>query len=716
MNKRLYNAMNWREIEGVLYGDLPHPEKLLGVHPHGKRAIVQAYMPGAAQLVLLHEKGETPMEEMDTGFFAAFLEDAKADYRFRISMQSGETLEFSDPYAFPPQLEEGFLEAFTTGQCLRAYQQLGAHPHKVRTSGGKTIKGTLFALWAPGADAVQLVVERFSFLMIRHDESGIFELFLPLELKGRTYRFRLRRGSSLMDRVDPFGTERIRGFSGVTGELTKKHPSFHFEGKSIRIRRVRPNGTESIKELVRQTKELGFTHLLTGFSDEGSLFAPDEERGKLSFYAELVRECHGSGLGILLDWRIDGFAAAREHFSRFDGTALFEHEDGRRGYRSYDDRFLYQYQSIQVRNYLLSGAFFLIEELGADGIYAPNLGSVLYLDYRKAPGEWLPNFMGENVDRDALSLIQECNQALCAAHPEALRLSDIGAIWKEATGAPEGEGLGFQLTSNEDFARDFPVFLSLSDAERAGAWSKLLSGLHYAFVEPRFLKLSRPDAGLFTLAAAFAMFSPGQKLFILDEIAPEEESYLKRLFAFWEKESFLSEADEEPESLAFINHVSSRQLALSFIRKGKRKKDRLFITVNFSSADRRFNFGVDSAGHYERIFSSAGEENVRYTALKRECDDKEYCVETEIAPYTLQVYRHKPFTQAEEKRFRMQALEEQIGETEKSYLELKRDRDAFLLEQRRILKRKEEAMEAVETELAALKKQLEELSRPGGGK
>ncbi len=702
MNKRLYNAMNWREIEGILYGDLPHPEAVLGIHPHGKRFLVQAYVPGAKQLMLLQGESSFRMEEMDRGFFAAFLDKAKESYRYRITLEDGEELEMPDPYAFPVQLEDAFLESFVHGRCPEAYRSLGAHSHVVETSEGGKISGTLFSVWAPGADAVSLQLDRVSFLMIRHDEYGVFELFLPLSLEGSRYHYRIRKGSAIMDRVDPFGFAQLNGFSRVKSFSPGKKNSFRASRENFRICRLDPARLKDSLKLVKEAAGMGFTHLLIGYSDQGSLFCPDEGKGEITDYVRLAEECHRTGLGLLMDWRIDGFAASRPHFSRFDGTALFEHEDPRKGYRSYDDRFIYQYQSIPVRNYLLSGAMFLMETLGADGIYAPKLGSVLYLDYHKAPGEWVPNFMGENVDRDALSLIRECNQLLLESYPQALRLSDVGAIWKESAGKPEGDCLGFDFTSNEDFARDFPGFINGSDSDRRGNYSGLLSGMHYAFVEPRFLKITDSIKDHYPLAAAFAMLSPGRKLFGPEALKKDKADFLKELFAFYDKEAFLKENDDRPESLEFINHISSNYLTLSFIRKGKRKKELLFVLCNFSDTEKKLNFGVSKSGHYERIYSTSHEERVNHTAIQQSCDDREYCVETFIAPYTLQVLRYKPFTPTEEKRFKRDALEMQKEELVEKLQELKRDRDAFLLEQKRILRIKEEAIEALEQEIAVL--------------
>ena len=712
MNKKLYNAMNWREIEGILYGDLAHPETILGAHVSGRKMIVQAYAPGAEKVELLVGGNAVPMEEMDSAFFAAFLEEKGKPYDLRITLKDGKTLEVPDPYSFELQLSDRFLKEFTEGVCTDAYRHLGAHSHTIKRTDGREVKGTLFAVWAPGADAVKLSVAGLSFLMIRHDESGIFELFVPLELAGEQYHYQIRKGSKLMGRVDPFAFGFGGGFPVVCEPLPAGKKTECAQKKELLIRRVDLSKKSDLKKVARISKELGFTHLSVYFSTEGSMFAPDAGFPSLKEYHALTEECHRLGLGIIYDWRIDGFAASRAHFSRFDGTALFEHEDPRRGYRSYDDRFLYQYQSVQVRNYLLSGAFFLIRELGADGILVPDLGAVLYLDYHKSPGEWLPNFMGENVDRDAISLIQSFNALATKEAPKLLRMSSVGAIWKECTGKPEGECLGFELSSNEDYARDFPEFLYGSDTERRMHYGKALSGPYYAFVEPRFLMIPPAEGEKLRLAASYSMMIPGKKLFCLDRIPEEDGIFLKELFAFYGSERFLAENDEKEGSFQFINHVSANELTLSFIRKGTRKKEKLFVLVNLSSSGKRAGFGVADPGHYEMVYSSDGEEELSITSVKVPRDDEENSVETEIGASALQVYRYKPFTQAEERRFKLDALERKLSELEGKREELRRDRDAFLLEQKRILKRKDEILKGLEDEIGKLREEARSL----GGK
>ena len=712
MNKKLYNAMNWREIEGILYGDLAHPETILGAHTSGRKTIVQAYVPGAEKVELLTGGSTVLMEEMDSSFFAAFLEAKGKPYDFRIFLKGGKSFEVPDPYSFGPQLSDRFIKEFNEGTCLDAYRHLGAHPHTGKHSDGREVKGTLFAVWAPGADAVKLNVAGLSFLMIRHDEGGIFELFVPMELSGEQYCYQIRKGAKLMSRIDPFAFGTGGGQSLVCELPSAGKKTEYVQKKELLIRRVDLSRKKDLIKVARITKELGFTHLSVYFSTEGSMFSPDAGFPSIMEYHALSEECHRLGLGILYDWRIDGFAASRAQFPRFDGTALFEHEDPRRGYRSYDDRFLYQYQSVQVRNYLLSGAFFLIRELGADGILVPDLGAVLYLDYHKSPGEWLPNFMGENVDRDAISLIQSFNALAMKESPKLLRMSSVGAIWKECTGKPEGECLGFEFSSNEDYARDFPEFLYGSDSERRMNFGKVLSGPYYAFVEPRFLMIPPAEGEKLRLAASYSMMIPGKKLFCLDRISEEDGIFLKELFAFYGSERFLSENDDKEESLKFINHVASNELTLSFLRKGTRKKEKLFVLVNLSSAGKRTAFGVADPGHYELIYSSDGEEERSITSVKVPRDDEENSVETEIGASALQVYRYKPFTQAEERRFKLDALNRKLEELLGRQEELRRDRDAFLMEQKRILKRKDEILKGLEEEIGKLREEAKSL----GGK
>ncbi len=707
MNRKLYNAMNWREIEGILYGDSAHPETVLGAHAHGRKIIVQAYAPGADKVELISGEETVSMEEMDNSFYAAFLEKKDPDYRLRISLPGGEDLELRDPYSFALQLPEAFLKDFTDGVCTEAHHYLGAHSHTVKLAGKKEVKGVLFAVWAPGADAVQLCLPRFSLLMKRHDAYGVFELFIPMELEGEQYHFQIRKGAKLMGRIDPYATRFAGGFPVVCAEIPKCKPLTGADKSELIIRRVDLRRHEDTKELVHETKTLGFTHISVYFSTTGTLFSPEPERGSLEDYLKLTEECHKEGLGIIYDWRIDGFDASRSHFSKFDGTALYEHEDPRRGYRAYDDRFLYQYQCPQVRNYLLSAAFFLAEELGADGILAPALGSVLYLDYHKSSGEWLPNFMGENIDRDAISLIQSFNLLMEKAHPGLLRLSSVGAIWKECVGKPEGECLGFERAANEDYARDFPEFLFGNESDRRGAYSRAVSAMQYAFVEPRFLMIPIASGQLQRFGTALSMLTPGKKLFEMDNI--EDRGFFKELMAFYRQEHFLSENDDREESLQFINHVCANDLTLSYIRKGTKKKDRLFVVVNSAFAGRKFPVGVEDPGHYELIYSSEGEEKKRLTTVKEERDGQEYSVELEIPGNTVQVYRHKPFTQAEEKRFRLNALEKQLKGLEENREELRRDRDEFLMEQKRILKRKEEVLAELEGKIKALEKEIKAL-------
>jgi 1,4-alpha-glucan branching enzyme len=514
---------------GARHGD---PFAVLG--PHRTRAgfVLRALLPGAERAELLTGAGPVALRRRDpAGFFEAKLSgDPPAPGYVLRAVNAQATWEEMDPYAFAPVL--GPLDDYllVEGTHRRLYQRLGAH-----VLHHQGVDGVHFAVWAPNAQAVSVVGD-FNFWdgrrhpMRKRIDSGLWEIFLPGLGEGVAYKYRIR-GPDGVDqplKADPYGfaaelrpatasvVARTDGFTWTdapwmqarTGLDVRRAPIAAYE-VHVGSWRHGPNGGfldwDALADtLVPYAAGLGFTHLellpITehpldaswGYQPVG-LFAPTARFGPPAGFARFMDRAHAAGLGVILDWVPAHFPTDAHGLGHFDGTPLYECADPRRGMHLDWGTAVYDYGRLEVSAYLIASALYWAERFHIDALRVDAVASMLYLDYSRQPGEWLPNPDGSNDNRDAVKFLQRMNETVYVEHPGVFTVAEESTAWAGVTLPPHAGGLGFGLKWNMGWMHDTLEYMSHEPVHRAWHHDRITFGLLYAHAENFVLPLSHDE-------------------------------------------------------------------------------------------------------------------------------------------------------------------------------------------------------------------------------
>ena len=467
MDNKLYEMMDWAAVEGIVYSEEDHPHDILGAHVTEEGILIQTFLPTAKSVtvVLKDSKKEYPMDlEDEEGFFAALL-PGKRIPKYHYHVDFGEEadgkeniVEYEDPYRFAPQITEKETKKFNAGICYDIYEKLGSHPMTVNG-----VEGVLFAVWAPNAMRVSVVGD-FNLWdgrrlpMRRLWDSGIFEIFIPGVREGENYKFELKlKGGLTYLKADPyaFGQQLrpdtasvVRNIDGFAWEdeawilareksCPEKEPMSVYEmylgsfAKPEDGRRYY-NYREFAPKVISYVKEMGYTHVelmpVMEHPLDGSwgyqvigYYAPTARYGTPQDFMYFVNELHKAGIGVILDWVPAHFPRDAYGLSGFDGTCLYEHKDPRQGAHPHWGTLIYNYGRPQVSNYLIANALYWIEQFHADGIRMDAVASMLYLDYGKEAGQWVPNQYGDNKNLEAIEFFKHINTLVLGRNPGAVK-------------------------------------------------------------------------------------------------------------------------------------------------------------------------------------------------------------------------------------------------------------------------------------------------------
>jgi 1,4-alpha-glucan branching enzyme len=584
-----------------------------------------------------------------------------------------------DPYAFPPQIGEFDRQVFGEGHHWHAYDFLGANPRRV-----DGVDGTLFATWAPGARRVSVVGDFNDWdgriHVLRRHPGGIWELFVPEVGAGAHYKFEIvGRDAQLRLKSDPYG----RKFQSPpeTASLVEGAAAHEWQdGAWLAARRDRDwlhapmsvyevhlgswRGTkdraartfrEIGRELVPYALDLGFTHVeflpvsehpyeaSWGYQTLGN-FAPTSRLGSPDDFRWLVDHCHRNGLGVILDW-------VPAHFPRdphgpvwFDGGPLYEYGDPRRGEHPDWDTLIYDYGRPEVRNYLLASALFWLEEFHADGLRVDAVASMLYLDYSRKPGEWLPNREGGRENLEAIEFLRELNHVVHERHPGALVIAEESTAWPLVTRPTWGGGLGFSMKWNLGWMHDTLDFFRLDPVHRRYHQDKLTFSQLYAWSENFVLPLSHDEVvhgkgsllgkmpgddwqrfANLRLLLSYQWLHPGKKLLFMGqefgqraewshEAGPDWQALadprhaglrnlVRQLNRLHRESRALHRHDFEPEGFAWIDCEDRAQSVMSFLRRAGHEF--VVVVLNFTPVVREgYRVGVPAGGDYAEILNS----------------------------------------------------------------------------------------------------------------
>ncbi|MCW5700906.1 MAG: 1,4-alpha-glucan branching protein GlgB, partial [Rhodospirillales bacterium] len=530
-------------IERIIHSDYHDPFAVLGMHAEveedSKAIVVRTFQPGAKRVTVIDSASGDAVGELECvrpqGFFMGRLENRTERFRYRLRLQphdSDTEYDIEDPYRFGPVLGPLDIHLLGEGTHLHAYRKLGAHAVTV-----DNVAGTSFAVWAPNARKVSVVGDwngwdgRAHPMRNRH-EIGIWEIFIPGVGPGAAYKYEIRAGfGELMAlKADPFAfqAELPPKTASVVADpapyewqddawiSSRAHahdrdaPVAVYEVHLGSWRRVPEDGNryltyrELADQLVPYVKDLGFTHIELmpvhehpfdgswGYQPTG-LFAPTSRFGTPSDFKYFIDQCHQAGLGVVIDWVAGHFPGDAHGLCYFDGTHLYEHQDPRLGRHMDWDTLIYNYGRNEVRNFLLSNALYWMEEYHVDGLRVDAVASMLYLDYSRKEGEWIPNMYGGRENLEAISFLKAMNELVYGHHPGVMTIAEESTSWPMVSRPTYLGGLGFGYKWNMGWMNDTLRYISKDPVHRRYHHDLLTFGLLYAFTENFILPISHDE-------------------------------------------------------------------------------------------------------------------------------------------------------------------------------------------------------------------------------
>ena len=684
MAKGLIDPDNARSL---IEGDHSNPFAVLGPHERGDGWVVSVLVPGADAVTILAEDGK-PLTEMDSvgkGLFATRLANDPGRYRLR-GEHAGASWEFDDPYRFGPLLGDVDEYLLSEGTHRRLWHALGAH--MVEIDG---VAGTHFAVWAPNARRVSVVGDfnhwdGRTHPMRTRGNTGVWEIFLPGVGEGACYKYEIRAqdGALMPLKADPvgFGSEHPPSTASMVRKLDRyrwqddgwmqRRAEAHRIGQPITIYEAhigswkkaddgkRPlSYLELAEDLVPYVRDMGFTHLellpISEFPFDGSwgyqpigLYAPTIRHGTPDEFRHFVEACHNAGIGLILDWVPGHFPTDQHGLGRFDGSALYEHADPREGYHPDWNTLIYNYGRREVRNYLIANALYWMIEHHVDALRVDAVASMLYRDYSRAEGDWIPNQFGGRENIEAIAFLKAMNEAVYAQCPGIMTIAEESTAWPGVSRPTSGGGLGFGFKWNMGWMNDTLSYMGLDPIHRKHHHHQMTFGLHYAFSENFILPISHdevvhgkgslltrmPGDGFDKFANLRAYFGfmwghPGKKLLFMGQefaqgaewnhnqsldwhqMAIGEHAGMQRLVrdlnTLYRGTPALHQRDTRGDGFAWIDANAAEASTFAWARFGDDDAPPVVVVCNFTPVERASHrVGVPVAGRWiERLNTDA---------------------------------------------------------------------------------------------------------------
>ena len=617
---------------------------------------------------------------------------------------------------------------FGQGNHFEIYKKFGAH----EVTAGK--KGVYFAVWAPHAKSVSVIGEFNGWdaaadRMERQEPLGIYTVFVPEAKDGQMYKYCIETQSGeLIYKADPFANyAELR--PGTASRITdvshlkwtddrwmesrkkwnnKENPLSIYEvhmGSWMRHPGREDEGFYTYREfaeaITKYVKKMGYTHVeLMGIAEhpyDGSwgyqvtgYYAPTSRYGTPEDFAYMINYLHRNGIGVILDWVPAHFPKDAHGLADFDGTPTFEYADPRKGEHPDWGTKIFDYEKPQVRNFLIANALFWIEHFHVDGLRVDAVASMLYLDYGKQDGQWIPNKYGGNENLEAIEFFKHLNSVVLGRNPGAMMIAEESTAWPKVTGKPEDDGLGFSLKWNMGWMHDFTEYMKLDPYFRKNAHHMMTFSMEYAYSENYILVLSHdevvhlkcsmlnkmPGEGFdkyANLKAAYAFMTghPGKKLlfmgqefaqlrewseereldwFLLSEEPHQQiQNWYRDLLHLYKKNPALYELDNDPAGFEWINKDDIFRSIFSFVRHSKGKKKNLLFVCNFTPVAREdYRVGVPTKRQCKLVLNSdekeyggSGEKRTEiYKPVKKECDGQKYSFAYPLPAYGVAVFEY----------------------------------------------------------------------------
>jgi 1,4-alpha-glucan branching enzyme len=647
--------------------------------------MVRAFHPDAigAECILGNSPSEVMRRVSPGGVFAVFIPGAAMplDYRLRFWFSSGETWERDDPYRFLPTIGEMDMHLFNEGTHRRLWECLGAHPRSV-----DGVDGVAFAVWAPSAGRVSVIGDFCSwdgrlFPMRSMGSSGIWELFVPGLGPGELYKYEIRTQESMIrPKADPFAqamelppgsasrvTQTTYSWSDAAWMDTRaqrdplREPMAVYEVHLGSWARVPEEGfrplsyREIAPKLVEHVQRLGFTHIellpvaehpFTGSwgYQVSAYFAPTSRYGTPDDFRFFVDYCHRNGIGVILDWVPAHFPKDDFALRRFDGTALYEHEDPRLAEHPDWGTLIFNYGRNEVRNFLVANALYWLDEFHIDGLRVDAVASMLYLDYSRTEGEWLPNRYGGRENLEALDFIRYLNEVVHHEHPGAMTIAEESTAWGGVSRPTYDGGLGFTFKWNMGWMHDTLTYFRKDPIHRRFHHDDLTFAMLYEYTENFVNPLSHDEVvhgkgslldkmpgdvwqkfANLRLLLTYQFTRPGKKLlFMGTEIAPWSEWYhetsldwhlladpmragfsrfLSELVHLYREHPCFWRWDPDPRGFYWLDCTDRDSSVVSYVRQDGERH--VVVVLNLTPVPRcDYRVGVPAWGRYVRRFSS----------------------------------------------------------------------------------------------------------------
>lgn len=676
------------QMNRIIYSYHWDPFQVLGYHEveidNKKVGVIRAFLPDAKIAEVKIGNNYYKMEKVhNDGMFELILEKKeKPNYIFRITNWEDYSWEIDDPYKYSPVLTDFDFHLFNEGNHYRIYEKLGAHIIEHEGS-----KGVLYAVWAPNAKRVSVIGNFNKWdgrrnMMRNRGGSGVWELFIPGHTEGEIYKFEIKtQDDRILEKADPYAfkaelrpktasiVHQIGKYKWNDGEYMKKRDSKNHLAEPISIYEVhlgswrRKNGNEFLTyreladQLVNYVVDMGYTHIellpITEHPFDGSwgyqvtgYFAPTSRFGEPEDFCYFVDKCHEKGIGVIIDWVPAHFPTDSFALAQFDGTALYEHVDPKKGFHKDWTTFIFNYGRNEVRNFLISNALFWLDYYHIDGLRVDAVASMLYLDYARQPGEWIPNEYGGNENLEAVYFLKRLNEQVYLEHQGVLMIAEESTAWPAVSRPTYVGGLGFGLKWNMGWMNDFLKYIEKDPIYRKYHHNSLTFSMIYAFTENFVLVISHDEVvhgkqsliskmpgddwqkfANVRLAVGFMYAHPGKKLLFMGsefgqwhewnyqqsldwhllewERHRELQRYFRYLNEVYKNNPSLYEVDFNWYGFEWVNCNDWESCVVSFLRKGNNPDDVILAVCNFTPVPRyHYRVGVPKHCHWEEILNS----------------------------------------------------------------------------------------------------------------
>lgn len=747
MGNRLYDLMDWPSIEGVVYSECDEPMELLGGRICKDGFIIQTFAPDAVEMNVRVDgrKKLYPMEKMDeAGFFAVLLPGRKkVSYTFVKEDIYGKKTEYKDIYSYGRQecmqallkisqngRSEYNINKFMTGSAQDAYKYMGSHEAVV-----DGISGMIFGIWAPDARRVS-VIGAFNkwdgrvFQMEKDYDTGIFFLFIP-DMKPKTpycYEIKLKDGQ-VVKKADPYAQSASNdviyaSLAGVNPE--EKNFKWTDAGWKQEDTKHKPLSICEIDilDLKDDTIEdrieaLGFNcveimnvcAVRNGSSAETiNFYAVNCEVGGLRLKA-FIDKMHKKNISVIIDWNGAFMSQGEYSLVYFDGTHLYD--TGKVNLDNHPELNVasFDYSKPQVRSFLMSNIRYWIEEYHVDGLKFSETASMLYLDYGRKPGEWVPNIYGGKENINAVEFIQNVRKMVDSLQKNTILAAEESSGWQFVTGDIADGGLGFDYKWNDGWKKELVPFIEMDPLFRKGIYGRLTYSMLYQYSDDFIIGFSRNGYGWkkgilkdivpvngedvlnhVKTALGYMYFHPGKKLINIKECSGVEK-FVAQMNNLYRNTKALYECDDNPSGFEWADDISAEETVIAVLRRDESGQS-VIGAVNFTPVERKeFCIGVDEAGKYTDVLN----DSVVYESSEHNWNSKDESVFVDLKPLGISLYTYEPYTEIEKERIKIEK------ETKEALMLAKKEADEAKAVKDAAIERAKQAKEAEIIALAAAK-------------